>query len=61
MTSLRQPPMVSRMIRQDASAFRFVRALRPSLMALAAAAGMAGPAMAQSQSPAAPVIQPAPV
>ena len=58
MTSRRQPPMVSRMIRQDASALRFARALSPSLLALAVAAGLAGPAMAQA--PAAPVVQPAP-
>ena len=60
MTSRRQPPMVSRMIRQDASALRFARALSPSLLALAVAAGLAGPAMAQSQAPAAPAIPPAP-
>ena len=41
MTSRRQPPMVSRMIRQDASALRFARALSPSLLALVAAAGLA--------------------
>ena len=37
MTSRRQPPMVSRMIRQDASALRFARGLSPSLLALAVA------------------------
>ena len=31
MTSRRQPPMVSRMIRHDASALRFARRLSPSL------------------------------
>ena len=61
MTSRRQPPMVSRMIRQDASALRFARALSPSLLTLAVAAGLAGPAMAQSQAPVAPVVQPVPV
>src|SRR5690606_29092841 len=48
MTSRRQPPMVSRMIRQDASALRFARGLSPSLLALAVAAGLAGPALAQT-------------
>ncbi len=48
MTSRRQPPMVSRMIRQDASALRFARCLSPSLLALAVAAGMAGPVLAQT-------------
>jgi outer membrane protein insertion porin family len=56
MTSRRQPPMVSRMIQQDASAFHFARVLSPSLLALVVAAGLAGPAMAQS----APEAQPAP-
>ena len=56
MMSRRQPPMVSRMIRQDASALHFVRALSPILLALVPAAGLAGPAMAQS----APDAQPAP-
>ncbi len=56
MTSRRQPPMVSRMILQDASAFHFARVLSPSLLALVVAAGLAGPAMAQS----APEAQPAP-
>ncbi len=60
MTSRRQPPMVSRMIRQDASALRFARVLSPSLLALVAAAGLAGPVMAQTQVPAAPAAQPAP-
>ena len=46
--SRRQPPMVSRMIRQDASALRFARGLSPSLMALAAAAGLSGPVLAQT-------------
>jgi len=48
MTSRRQPPMVSRMIRQDASALRFARGLSPSLLALAVAAGLTGPALAQT-------------
>jgi len=48
MMSRRQPPMVSRMIRQDASALHFARALSPSLLALVVAAGLAGPALAQS-------------
>jgi outer membrane protein insertion porin family len=42
------------MIRQDASALRFARGLSPSLLALAVAAGLAGPALAQT----APNIQP---
>ena len=46
--SRRQPPMVSRMIRQDASALRFARAASPSLLVLAVAAGLAGPAFAQT-------------
>jgi len=54
MTSLRQPPMVLRMIRSDASALRFVRGVSPSLMALAFAAGLSGPALAQT-APAAPI------
>ena len=58
MTSRRQPPMVSRMIRQDASALRFARHLSPSLLALAVAAGMAGPVLAQVAQPAAPTVQP---
>ena len=60
MTSRRQPPMVSRMIRQDASALRFATALSPSLLALVVAAGLAVPAMAQTPPPAAPApaIQP---
>ena len=48
--------MVSRMIRQDASALRFARGLSPSLLALVAAAGLAGPALAQT----APATQPTP-
>lgn len=48
MMSRRQPPMVSRMIRQDASALHLARALSPSLLALVVAAGLAGPALAQS-------------
>ena len=56
--SQRQPPMVPRMIRQDASALRFARAASPSLLVLAIAAGLAGPALAQSAPPAAPAIQP---
>lgn len=51
--SRRQPPMVSRMIRQDASALRFARGLSPSLLALVVAAGLSGPALAQT-APAAP-------
>lgn len=51
MTSRRQPPMVSRMIRQHASALRFARALSPSLLALAVAAGLATPALAQAPVP----------
>ncbi len=46
--SRRQPPMVSRMIRKDASALRFARMASPSLLALAVAAGLAGPALAQT-------------
>lgn len=56
--SRRQPPMVSRMIRKDASALRFARAASPSLLALAIAAGLAGPALAQSAPVGAPAIQP---
>jgi len=51
--------MVSRMIRQDASALRFARGLSPSLLALAVAAGLAGPALAQTP-PATDPTQPAP-
>jgi outer membrane protein insertion porin family len=51
--------MVSRMIRQDASALRFARGLSPSLLALAVAAGLAGPALAQTP-PATEPAQPAP-
>ncbi len=62
--SRRQPPMVSRMIRQDASAPRFARGLSPSLLALAVAAGLTGPAMAQTAPQDAPtpnvVVQTAP-
>lgn len=54
MMSRRQPPMVSRMIQNDASALRFARTLSPSLVVLALAAGLAGPAAAQT----APAIQP---
>jgi len=50
--------MVSRMIRQDASVLRFARRLSPSLLALAVAAGLAGPVLAQVAPVAAPVIQP---
>ena len=57
--SRRQPPMVSRMIRQDASALRFARALSPSLLALAIAAGLTGPALAQT-APVPEAAQPAP-
>ena len=46
--SRRQPPMVPRMIRKDASALRFARAASPSLLALVVAAGLAGPAFAQT-------------
>lgn len=58
--SRRQPPMVSRMIQYDASALRFARNLSPSLVVLAVAAGLAGPALAQSAAPSAPApaIQP---
>lgn len=62
MTSLRQPPMVYRMIRQDASAFRFARGLSPSLVALAMAASLAGPTLAQTTpgiQPGAPIDAPA--
>lgn len=52
MTSRRQPPMVSLMIRQNAPAHRFARGLSPSLLALAAAAGLASPALAQTPAPA---------
>jgi outer membrane protein insertion porin family len=48
--------MVSRMIRQDASALPFARGLSPSLLALVVAAGLSGPALAQT----APAAQPAP-
>ncbi|WP_372707261.1 outer membrane protein assembly factor BamA [Brevundimonas sp.] len=50
------------MIRQDASAFRFARGLSPSLVALAVAAGLAGPALAQTTpgiQPGAPINAPA--
>lgn len=57
MMSRRQPPMVSRMIRKDASALRFARAASPSLLALVVAAGLAGPALAQSAPAAAPAVQ----
>lgn len=66
MTSRRQPPMVSRMIRHDAFAtFRLSgRALAPSLLALVLAAGLAEPALAQTpapaQTPAQTPVQPAP-
>src|SRR5690606_20951637 len=56
--SRRQPPMVSRMIRQDASALRFARALSPSLLALVVAAGLSGPALAQTP-PAPEPVEPA--
>ncbi len=52
MTSRRQPPMVPRMIRQDASVLYFARRLSPSLLALAVAAGLAGPTLAQTAAPA---------
>ncbi len=59
--SRRQPPMVSRMIRQDASALRFARALSPSLLALVAAAGLAGPVLAQTApAPQTPPVEAAP-
>jgi len=48
------------MIRLDASALHFARAVSPSLLVLAAAAGLAGPAMAQSQASAVPGVVPAP-
>lgn len=53
--------MVSRMIRHDASALRFARRSSPSLIVLALAAGLAGPALAQTapaRTPPAPAIQP---
>ncbi len=52
--SRRQPPMVSRMIRKDASALRFARAASPSMLALVVAAGLAGPAFAQTPPEASP-------
>jgi outer membrane protein insertion porin family len=55
MTSRRQPPMVLRMIRSDAPALRFARGVSPSLMALAFAAGLSGPVMAQTAPAAAPI------
>jgi len=62
--SRRQPPMVSRMIRKDASALRFARGLSPSLLALAVSAGLTGPALAQTAPQEAPepqvVVQTAP-
>ena len=54
--SRRQPPMVSRMIRHDASALRFARAMSPSLLALVVAAGLTGPALAQTAPGATPTI-----
>lgn len=57
MTSHRQPPMVYRMIRNDASAFHFARALSPSLVVLVVAAGLAGPTLAQT-APVAPAAVP---
>ena len=59
MTSRRQPPMVSRMIRLNAPALRFARALSPSLLALAAAAGLATPALAQTPPQAVEISPPA--
>lgn len=56
MMSRRQPPMVSRMIQNDASALRFARNLSPSLVVLAVAAGLSAPALAQTAP--APAIQP---
>lgn len=56
--SQRQPPMVPRMIQHDASALRFARAASPSLLVLALAAGLAGPAFAQSAPAPAPAVQP---
>jgi outer membrane protein insertion porin family len=52
--------MVSRMIRHDASALRFARAASPSLLALAIAAGLAGPALAQTASQSQPAAQATP-
>ena len=52
--SRRQPPDGPRMIRQDASVLPIARRLSPSLLALVVAAGLAGPALAQT----APDIQP---
>ncbi|MFN3931571.1 MAG: outer membrane protein assembly factor BamA [Brevundimonas sp.] len=42
------------MIRQDASALRFARGLSPSLLALVVAAGLSGPALAQTAPAASP-------
>jgi len=53
--SRRQPPMVSRMIRHDASTLRFARGLSPSLMAIALAAGLASPAFAQTAPATGPI------
>ena len=58
--SRRQPPMVSRMIRKDASALRFARGLSPSLLALVAAAGLTGPVVAQTAPEPQVVVQTAP-
>lgn len=57
--SRRQPPMVSRMIRKDASALRFARAASPSLLALVVAAGLAGPTLAQTAPDPSVQVQPA--
>lgn len=54
--SRRQPPMVSCMNQKSAPALRFARGLSPSLFVLAVAAGLAGPALAQT--PPAPAVQP---
>jgi len=59
MTSQRQPPMVYRMIRNDASVLHLARALSPSLVVIAMAAGLAGPVLAQTAPVAGPVAQPA--
>lgn len=59
MTSQRQPPMVYRMIRNDASVLHLARALSPSLVVIAMAAGLAGPVLAQTAPVAGTVAQPA--
>lgn len=58
--SRRQPPDGPRMIRQDASVLPIARRLSPSLLALAVAAGLAGPALAQTAPATQPAATPAP-